>query len=315
MLTLSLFREMKNREYIIRHNAANTHKIQLYYQKEGDESLDLENALIDICKRPEFNSFTLTPYSVKESLEKYVTTYGNFTLCSTVFNDHLQEERHTSRPASVEVILSGRDPRFPTTINWYGVTNAHAVIPEDWLKANSADLKLSSDRTKYIEASNLLAQHIRTTTYFLKHHNKGNIKAVDFPLLSYRREDDRNTENLQWFEPFLHDILVWRLDKGHLEKLELDQEVSFGDDDTWPYLQCHVTPQNVLTKAATTKTKILGIVEITDHKQIILLEQHRLRIMLLDKFGRICPPLVARPNGSIKQSRCVYFNLDDDHVR
>lgn len=306
-------RVMQQSEHIIRHNPTSTDEIILYYNMD-QVSTDIRSDLMSLFRREEFKSFNLKMHTVTEPMAKFCTPYGppgkNFTFCSTKYDVNSRQERETNRHATVEVVLSGEEPGFTGFKEYYGVTNAHAVIPKEDLQ------RLSLNQGDFNRVKKMIASELTHLTFFLDEHNYGKVKTLDQPLYSYRREHDSSYNNYCWFETFLHDILIVKLDKDHLRQFGLLKGIEpVADKQRFPLLQQHTTPANKLTGAQEQKTNILGILEVCTPEHVRLLETHQVTIMLLHKTGRVCPPIVIRPRENIRQSSCIYFTLDDGQGR
>ena len=305
---------MENREHIIRHNPADTDQIIVYCGGEHDESSRLLAALEEVFKKSEFRSYNLKTHTVTEPIAKYSTPYGppgeNFMLCCTPYDENTREQGETRPHATVEVVLRGEDPGFPGVTEYYGLTNAHAVLSKN--EQNRLSLYQADFNTVWKMISAQLTHH----TVFLDKLNHGKVKTLDQPLYSYRREHDVNVNNLVWFESFLQDILVVKLDKDHLRRLNLLEGIEpVACPNNLPVLQRHVTPANILLNNKEKHTNILGILPVSSLEQLMQLVTHQSTIMLLHKTGRICPPLVVPSQGGIHKSHCIYFVLDDGQGR
>ena len=314
LFSIYCYSVMENREHMIRHNPADKDQIIVYCGNERQDSSHLQAALEDVFKRSEFQSYNLKTHTVTEPIAKYCTPYGppgqNFTFCSTAYDENTREQGETRRHATVEVVIRGEDPSFPGVTEYYGLTNAHAVL------SKNEQNRLSLYQADFNTVWKMISAQLTHLTVFLDKHNHGKVKTLDQLLYSYRREHNMSSNDLCWFESFLHDILVVKLDKDHLRRLNLLEGIEpVPNTYQLPSLQRHVTPANKLLNIKEKHTNILGILEVCTLDQLRLLESHQVTIMLLHKTGRVCPPLVVPSQGGINKSHCIYFVLDDGQGR
>lgn len=288
----SVLEILEVKDHQIRHDPSDFKRIIIYVSKVKLEEAELKFRELDaeVCCTA-YNLVTMSfedsgysTHTLSIQLNGDGTENGHvlpFRLMKSVSTTStLYPGRHV---ATAGLVLQGFQPSRCTKSefgsDFFAISTAHAALTEDEC------LLLQNSSEDFRRICHKVVGDLAFSTWFLTSPREGGIHISGIPIFSYRHfyHPVRQTE---WYQKFLHDILLFRLCKEDVENknwLKRDPETL----NKW--LQVHTTSFGGSPHPRFERKRILGILQVKDKSDIDLLESRRVKIVVATTTGSIVP--------------------------